>query len=132
MNQKMLFALIAIAVLGSTPAPGHHSFAMFDRTQEITLQDAIVKEWHWTAPHVWLFVFVPNGTSEPDRYSLEGGNPGALRRLGYGKGTFRPGDKLTVYVAPLKSGEKGGAMLAVKLPNGKMLGERLSGNQSSY
>jgi hypothetical protein len=132
MNRKLLIALMGAAATASMIAAAHHSFAMFDRTKEVVLKDAIVKEWQWTAPHVWLFVYVPNGTAEPDRYSLEGNNPGQVRRQGYTKGTFKPGDKVTVYMAPLKNGEKGGAMLAVVLPNGKMLGERLAGNQSAY
>jgi hypothetical protein len=132
MNRQYFVTLMGAAVVASIPAFAHHSFAMFDRTKEIELKDATVKEWQWTSPHVWLFVTVPNGTDNPDKYSLEGGNPGALRRLGYGKGTFKVGDKVSVYMAPLKNGEKGGAMLAVVKPDGTMLGQRLSGNQSAY
>jgi hypothetical protein len=33
-----------------------------------------------------------------------------------------PGDKVTVYISPLKSGEKGGALLMVNLANGTTLG----------
>jgi Family of unknown function (DUF6152) len=132
MNRKPWVTALGVAVLAALPAFAHHSFAMFDRTKEVTLKDATVKEWQWTSPHVWLFVVVPNGTANPDKYTIEGGNPGALRRFGYSKGTFQPNDKVTVYISPLKSGEKGGAMLAVALPSGKMLGERLATNNSNY
>jgi hypothetical protein len=132
MNRKHLIAALATTALTALPAVAHHSFAMFDRTREVVLKDATVKEWQWTSPHVWLLVVVPNGTANPDKYAIEGGNPGALRRFGYSKGTFQPNDKVTVYISPLKSGEKGGAMLAVVLPSGKMLGERLATNNSNY
>ena len=36
-----------------------------------------------------------------------------------------PGDKVTVYIQPLKSGEKGGAINAVRLADGKVLGARM-------
>jgi len=120
---RQLAALAALAI-APLAAFGHHSFAMFDTTKEVELKNAKVVEWQWTSPHTWLYLLVPNGTASPDKYSIEGGNPGALRREGYGKGTFQADDKVTVYVNPLKSGEKGGALVAVVLPDGKMLGTR--------
>ena len=123
---KAKFAAAALAAL-LIPQAGfaHHSFAMFDNSKEVILKDATVVEWQWTSPHTWLYVLVPNGTRTPDKFSLEGGNPGALRRVGFGKGSMSPGDKVTVYESPLRSGDKGGSVNAVLLPNGTMLGKRL-------
>ena len=118
----LLIGATVAALAGSMPASAHHSFAMFDHTKEVELKDATVVEWQWTSPHTWLFLLVPNGTQNPDKYSIEGGNPGQLRRFGYGKGTFAPGDKVTVYISPLLSGDKGGALLRVKLQDGTELG----------
>ena len=137
MKTRFAFAALAATIAVSTsltpaPALAHHSFAMFDRTKEVELKNAIVKEWDWTSPHAWLYVLVPNGTAEPDHYSVEGGNPGILRREGFAKGSFSAGDKVTVYICPLKNGTKGGSLLAVVLPNGKMLGQRLAGQESSF
>ena len=123
---KRLHLLAALTVLAAPlPALAHHSFAMFDKTKEITLKDAVVKDWQWTSPHTWLYVVVPNGTGNPDKYSIEGGNPGLMRREGFEKGSMSPGDKITIYMAPLRSGLKGGSLNAVTLANGKMLGERM-------
>ena len=47
-----------------------------------------------------------------------------MRRQGFGKGRFAPGDKITVYMAPLLNGQHGGAINAVRLANGELLGER--------
>jgi Family of unknown function (DUF6152) len=120
----LIGATAALAV--SMSASAHHSFAMFDHTKEVELKDATVVDWQWTSPHTWLFLVVPNGTPAPDKYSVEGGNPGQLRRLGYGKGTFAAGDKITVYISPLLSGEKGGALVRVKLKDGTLIGEQPS------
>ena len=118
--------LASLAVL-ATPLPvlAHHSFAMFDKTKEVVLKNAVVKDWQWTSPHTWLYVVVPSGSGAPEKYSIEGGNPGAMRRDGFAKGSMSPGDKVTIYMAPLRSGDKGGSLNAVVLPNGKMLGERM-------
>lgn len=118
MKTKLMFALLTAALAG--PAGAHHSFAMFDTTKEIQLANVTVKEWQWTSPHTWLFAIAPNG----DKYTLEGGNPGLMRRQGYTKGSMQPGMKVTVYIAPLRNGQKGGSISAVVLPDGKTLGER--------
>lgn len=117
-----LFAVVAIAATGlAMPASAHHSFAMFDKTKEVELKDATVKDWQWTSPHTWLFVVAADGT----KYSIEGGNPGLMRREGFSKGSMASGDKVTIYMAPLRSGDKGGSVNAVVLKDGKMLGERM-------
>lgn len=121
-------AFVGAALAGvAQPSFAHHSYAMFDGKKENELKSATVVEWQWSSPHTWLYVLVPNGTGTPDKYSIEGGNPGVLRRVGFSKSSLAPGDKVTVYIAPLRSGEKGGALNAVLLPNGKMLGKRLNG-----
>jgi Family of unknown function (DUF6152) len=129
MKTRLIIATTAVTMVAVLAAPlaavAHHSFAMFDKNQEIELKDAVVKEWQWTSPHVWLYLLVPNGTKTPDKYTIEGGNPGLLRRQGFTKGSIKAGDKITVYVSPLKNGDKGGAFNAIQLANGQLLGERL-------
>lgn len=118
MQTKIILAVLATIV--AVPADAHHSFAMFDTSKEVVLADVTVKDWQWTSPHTWLFAIAPNG----EKYTLEGGNPGLMRRQGFTKGSMLPGMKVTVYVAPLRTGQKGGSISAVLLPGGKMLGER--------
>lgn len=118
-----IFAITALSLSGAAIA--HHSFAMFDRTKEVELKGATVASWEWTNPHVWLFVTAPGNRGVVLKYSIEGGSTGILRRQGWAKNSLKPGDKVTVYLAPLKNGELGGSLLGVKLPNGKMLGARL-------
>ena len=125
MKRSIAIAVAATVLLAPAAALAHHSYSMFDTTKEVEFKDATVKEWQWTNPHTWLYLYVPNGTASPDKVSIEGNNPGVLRRSGYGIATFKPGDKVTVYARPLLNGEKGGALLAVTLPDGRMLGQRL-------
>lgn len=129
MSKMLAAAALAAGLAVSAPTLAHHSFAMFDQTKEIELKDATVVDWQWTSPHAWLYVMVPNGQDEPDKYSVEAANPGQLRRDGFSKGSMSPGDKVTVYMAPLKSGDKGGALHAVVLPDGKTLGVRTDQQQ---
>jgi hypothetical protein len=118
---KVKFIIAALAsTLATVPAEAHHSYAMFDKSREIELANVTVRDWQWTSPHVWLYVLAANG----DKYSIEGGNPGLMRRLGFAKGSIKPGDRVTVYVSPLRSGLKGGSLNAVRFANGRILGER--------
>ncbi len=122
MGKKVLIAALAGACAFQA-ADAHHSYAMFDHSREIELKGT-VQEWQWTSPHTWLYLVVAKAKGVPDKYSIEGGNPGLLRRQGFSKGSMQPGDKVTVYMAPLKSGDRGGALDAVRLANGTFLGER--------
>lgn len=118
-------AAAGAALVLALPASAHHSFAMFDTTREVELRNATVVEWQWTSPHTWLYVIVPGPNGGPGvKYSIEGGNPGLMRRQGFGKGSMAPGDHITVYIAPLRNGQNGGAINAVRLANGTTLGER--------
>jgi hypothetical protein len=124
MNGKRIAAAAMMSMMVAGPAAAHHSFAMFDKSKEVELKDAVVVEWQWTSPHTWLYVMVPNGKGKacatPSRgQSRPDAPPGLWQRLAGG------GDHITVYMSPLRSGQPGGAINAVKLPNGSMLGERL-------
>ena len=120
---KRLLGLCAAAlVLLAAPARAHHSFAMFDRTKEITVV-AVVKEFQWTNPHAWIEIEVPNQSGGVDRWSLECNSPNNLARQGWKSTSLRPGDKITVTFFPLKSGEKGGLFKILTTESGQVLME---------
>ena len=131
MSKKFLAtAFLVAAGIGCgdiAPALAHHSFAMFDKAKEVELKNAAVVDWQWTSPHTWLYVVVPMPDGRSERFSIEGGNPGLMRRQGFAKGSIAPGDKITVYMSPLISGKPGGSINAIRLGNGTLLGERLNG-----
>jgi len=113
------FGLIAILV-AAVPAAAHHSFAMFDQEKTITIQGT-VKEFQFTNPHCWIQLMVPQagGTVE---WSIEMGGPGGLVRQGWKPHTLGAGDKVTVTIHPLRSGQSGGSFVSIVLPNGQKLG----------
>ena len=83
MKRFLAVSMAAAALAVSGTATAHHSFAMFDRSKEIELKDAVVAKWEWTNPHIWLFVIVPPGKKGAGKYSIEGGSTGLLRRQGW-------------------------------------------------
>ncbi len=114
------FAGAASLLALSAPATGHHSFAMFDRTRTVTLTGA-VKDWQWVNPHTWLQLSVRDTAGAEVEWSIEGRSPNVLSRRGWTKSLINRGDRVTVVIYPLKSGEPGGAIVRVTLPGGREL-----------
>jgi len=113
-------AFLAVATLAvSVPAIAHHSFAMFDQKKVMTL-NGTVREFQWTNPHSWIELDVPQRAGA-QRWSIELNSPNNLKRQGWKRDSLKPGDKVTVRIAPLRSGEHGGLFLDAKLPNGTVL-----------
>jgi hypothetical protein len=126
-NGRLCFALLGV-LLGAVPAMAHHSTAMFDFSKTIEIKGTI-KSFEWTNPHTWTDVTVGNAT-----YGLEGMSPNYLSRNGWSRRTLNVGDKVTLKVHPLKDGRKGGFMVSVTLPDGKVLNNlpaRTNGNAAS-
>jgi hypothetical protein len=119
-RQLMAFAAGA-AVVVSSPALAHHSFAMFDSDQKTTLAGT-VKEFQWSNPHAWIFVMVPNHDGQLEQWAVEMGGPGQIARQGWTAKTLMPGMDVKLTIHPLRDGTNGGQFMAVTLPDGTQLG----------
>ena len=113
-------AIAAVALMGASPALAHHSFAMFDHDKEVPLT-GVVKEFQWTNPHSWIQLMVTDKAGKTIEYSIEGASVNSLARQGWTRKAFKPGDKVTVFVNPLKTGEPGGSFVRAVLPDGSKL-----------
>jgi Family of unknown function (DUF6152) len=122
MNKLRIACLGALLLVTASAASAHHSFAMFDRSKEMTLV-GVVEEFQWTNPHSWIELDVTNENGSVDKWSLELNSPNNLARQGWKSTSVKPGDKITVILWPLRSGEKGGLFISLTLPNGQVLDE---------
>jgi len=124
MTTNIRAAAAALAALAGSAAPAlaHHSFAMFDREREVVLTGT-VKEFQWTNPHTWLQLNVPGPQGTVTEWSIEGLSTGTLSRQGWKPRSFKPGDKVTVKVYPMKDGSAGGSFIGATLPDGSTLGK---------
>jgi hypothetical protein len=116
------FFAAALGLCG--PALAHHSRAMFDTTKQIRLVGTI-KDFQWTNPHCWIQVLVPdpaNPAADPVEWGVEMGAPVELMRKGWKPGSLHAGDKVTILINPLRDGQRGGLVLAVTGPDGKVIG----------
>jgi Family of unknown function (DUF6152) len=112
----MLVATGALA-LSAGQTLGHHSFAMFDRNNQIDLE-GVVQEFRFVNPHSFIYLTVKQDDGSTVTWSLEGQSPSALAREGWTSKTLKPGDELKMRIAPLRSGAPGGAWAADQISFG--------------
>ena len=128
LSRWLLPALAPVAILATMPAAAHHSYAMFDMTKTVAL-DATITQFKWQNPHSYIEadIKVPDGT---EHWAIEMTAPNNLVQEGWKRNTVKPGDKVTLYVHPLRSGAKGGSFSGVKLADGTVLGQTTQGKKS--
>ena len=117
-------ALLGLAVAASVAAPAfaHHSYAMFDTAKSVTL-NGTVREFQWTNPHAWIQLLVRDPATGKDvEWSIELAAPTLMTRSGWSRTALKAGDKATVVIHPLKSGQIGGAMVSTTV-DGRPVGD---------
>jgi hypothetical protein len=98
----------------------HHSTAMYDFSKSVTL-DAVVRSFQWGNPHNYIQLIATNDTGEQVEWAVEAGTPVTASRMGWSKDTHKPGDHLTLVVAPTKDGSPNGSLKTATLANGTTL-----------
>lgn len=120
-----LWLLVIVLLRPAVPALAHHSGAGVDRTKTVTVS-GIVKEFRWTNPHSWIDLEVSDGKATT-LWSVEMNPPPFLIRAGWKSTTLKPGDKVSVTLNPIRTGEPGGIFVSVTLADGRVLGGRAGG-----
>ncbi len=98
---------LVMGLVVSGPASSHHSHAMFDYGQKISITGNVT-EFTFRNPHGFLFVDVEEEDGEVVNYWIELGPIPAMIQRGILYKTFVPGDLITVSMYPLKDGRPGG------------------------
>jgi hypothetical protein len=110
MQKRRHIAWVLPAILVWAEAAAHHSFAMYDPKQVITL-NGTVREFQWSNPHAVLWVQVSTASDkEPQLWTIElPTSPAGLVRLGWDKHALNSGDQVVLEINPLRDGEHGGS-----------------------
>lgn len=125
-KSKFISCLALLSALVAMPAQAHHSFAMFDEGQCLSISGS-VRKLQWGYPHMWLWVVKGGADGAPEVWGFEGGDPATLARMGWKGDLLKKGDKVTVFFNPLRDGRKGGSLRQVILPGGKKVGAQVGG-----
>ena len=111
---------LAAAALAPLPAIAHHSYAMFDMQKTVELQATVVR-FKWQNPHAFIEADATS-RSGTERWSIEMTSPNNLAQEGWRRTSLKPGDRVTIWVHPLRSGARGGSYAGVRFANGSTLG----------
>jgi hypothetical protein len=121
MMKKLIFSITSIIVTGAAcltaPVYAHHSFAMFDLSQQM-LVEGTVTDWHYNNPHSWLHIEGLDENGEMQTWSFEGAARIHAARQGVDGTTFRKGERVRVIASPLRNGRPAGAMCFVVKEDG--------------
>ena len=109
-----------LAILMALPVHAHHSFAMFDSDHQIKITGTVTK-FDWMNPHIYIFATGGEAGKDAKAWTIEGASPGILNRIGWKFNIVKVGDKVTMIIAPLRSGDPGGLLKEITLPDGRVL-----------
>jgi Family of unknown function (DUF6152) len=112
---------VLLGLVIALPAFAHHSFALFDHQNRVTVVGTVVK-FEWTNPHVFIQLEVPDGAATK-RYTVECASPNVLTRVGWKFNDIRQGDKVTLLINPLRNGQPGGMLEKATLADGRELSD---------
>ncbi len=116
---RLLGAALLLAPL-AIPASAHHSYSMFDM-QRTVLLNATVTQFRWQNPHAFIRVTVP-ASGQNEEWSIEMTSPNNLVQEGWTRTSLRQGDRVQLWVHPLRSGARGGSYVGVRKADGTTLG----------
>jgi hypothetical protein len=123
----MTIKLSALILLGASLTSGslyaHHSTAMFDDKQQVTLTGTI-KEFQFTNPHSWLLIDVTAEDGTVTTWGFEAEGPTTLMRSGIRKSSLPVGTKITITGNPMKDGRPAAAWIDATLDDGTKLNPR--------
>jgi hypothetical protein len=122
-------AAAAIFAFGILPVGAHHSTAAFDTTRVLKIEGTIT-QFRWTNPHASIKLDgVSEGDSPDGLWTVEMTAPNVLINQGWTRTALKVGDKVTMYVNPLRNtvelndGSQGGLYVGVVLADGNKLGQ---------
>jgi hypothetical protein len=127
-NASGLVAAAIVTAMSALPAGAHHSTAAFDNTRVVKLEGTIT-QFRWINPHASIKIdAMSEGDDADGLWTVEMTAPNVLINEGWTRTALQVGDKVTMFVNPLRNkvvlndGSTGGLYVGVILKDGKSLG----------
>jgi len=119
---KLTFAWAgAILLMGTAGgAYAHHSAAQFDFQNTVNMT-GVVKEARFSNPHGRIILTVTDARGTRD-IQFEAHSRNNMYRQGFRPDMMKVGDKITIRIAPTRSGEDGGYVTALLTADGTAIG----------
>ena len=114
-------AALLLGGLIAAPSLAHHSAARFD-FQNTVLVEGTVTEARFANPHMRLILEVTDDARGTRDIEFEGHSRNNMVRQGLVPDLFTVGDTITIRIAPMRNGDDGGYVTAVRAPDGSEIG----------
>ena len=118
MKNPLRFVLFAAVILVPFPMLAHHGTSAYEPTKTLKLRGTVTS-FDWVNPHVSLGWDVKTENGEVKHWVVELTSPGMLTRSGWHHDSVKPGDEVTVYFHPTKSGTKLGIFQRIVFADGR-------------
>jgi hypothetical protein len=93
------FGYVAALLLIAQPLAAHHSPNLYDRQSSVTMR-GVVTEYQWANPHVYVYIEAPSDSGELVVWTLENGPTTMMKRRGWTKDSYAPGDPVVAHGFP--------------------------------
>lgn len=119
--------LLACIAMLSMPVMAHHSTAAFDNSKVVKLEGTVT-QFRWINPHASIKVDGDASEGPDGLWTIEMTAPNSLLLDGWKRTSLKAGDKVTMFVNPLKNsitlndGSQGGLYVGVIFADGSTLG----------
>jgi hypothetical protein len=114
------FALLVGVLTVCGTGFAHHGATSYTNNV-VVLKDATVTKFVWANPHTIVLFDVKDDNGNVSHWAGEAGSPSAVGLLGWTKSSLQPGDVITVYIYPAKSGSPVGRLNKIVFADGKTL-----------
>jgi hypothetical protein len=115
-----IFLAIAGVLAVCKPIFAHHGNSSYDTTNPVTLEGTVTK-FEFINPHALIYFDVKDKSGNSVHWACETLAPGKLARAGWVRDTLKPGDQVTITLAPTKDGKPLGLLQKVVAANGKVI-----------
>jgi Family of unknown function (DUF6152) len=96
---------LAAALMMAPVSKAHHSSAMYDDKQTVTVEGAVTK-FEWSNPHVYIYLKQLTSTGQIVEWEVEASPPSILRRLGWSQDILHAGDAIAVTGHPARDSSR--------------------------
>ena len=114
------FAIVLGSALMITPVLAHHSTAMYDMNNPVTVT-GVVKRFEWTNPHAFIFLEVKDQKGATVEWEVEMMSLNHLKGYGWTRNTVKPGETISCTGGAAKSGAPSMISSYMKLGDGRQI-----------
>jgi hypothetical protein len=135
-SQAAVAAVIVACGLVAVPVAAHHSTTGYDNSQVVRIEGTIT-QFRWTNPHASIKLDGDASEGPDGLWTVEMTAPNSLMQQGWKRTSLTVGDKVVMFVNPLKNaitlndGSQGGLYVGVILADGNKLGRTDGGGAGS-